>query len=43
MHQSETDGQNSFMVNYLAAENYIQNLKNAVMWMLEIHLEGQML
>ena len=43
MHQSETDGQNSFMVNYLAAENYIQNLKNAVMQMREIDSECQML
>ena len=40
-HQSETGDQNNLMVDYLAAENYIQSLKNAVMQMLENHSKGQ--
>ena len=40
MHQRENDAQNNFMVDYLAAENYIQSLKNEIIQMLEIHSEG---
>ena len=40
MHQSETVGQNNFMMDYLAAQNYIQTLKNEIIQMLEIHSEG---
>ena len=41
MHQRENGTQNNFMVDYLAAENYIQSLENEVLQMLEIHSEGQ--
>ena len=40
MHQSESVGQNNFMVDYLAAEDYIKSLKNEIIQMLEIHSEG---